>query len=156
MRGLGGRVNIFFRGRNVHQALFLSLFPAGFMRHLGTVEPQNSPPNEVAGICMCVHVCMYACLMFVCPSPPLNLRAACLQNETAPEKLLNRDENHPIAKGAGGKGPRQKSSKSVNKFFNTFRQFSRRAKNFKNRQKSQKVFRHFSRGTFFPAPFGGL
>ena len=59
----------------------------------------------------------------------------------------------------GGKGPRQKrqkSSKGVKKFFDTFRQFSRRAKNVKNRQKKrQKVFRHFSRGTIFAAPFWG-
>ena len=44
-----------------------------------------------------------------------------------------------ITKGAVGKGPRQKTSKivkSVKKFFDTFRQFSR--------------------GTIFPAPFGGL
>ena len=48
-----------------------------------------------------------------------------------------------IAKGAGGKGPRQKTSnivKSVKKFFDTFRQFSRRAKNVKNRQKVSKIF----------------
>ena len=45
-----------------------------------------------------------------------------------------------IAKGAGGKGPRQKTSKSVKKFFDTFRQFSRRAKNVKNRQKVSKSF----------------
>ena len=35
---------------------------------------------------------------------------------------------------------RQKSSKSVKKFFDTFRQFSRRAKNVKNRQKVSKSF----------------
>ena len=45
-----------------------------------------------------------------------------------------------IAKGAGGKGPRQKTSKSVKKFFDTFRQFSRRAKNVKNRRKVSKSF----------------
>ena len=39
-----------------------------------------------------------------------------------------------IAKGAGGKGPLQKTSKIVKKFFDTFRHFSRRAKNVKNRQ----------------------
>ena len=52
-------------------------------------------------------------------------------------------KNQRIAKGAGGKGPRQKrqkSSKSVKKFFDTFRQFSRRAKNVKNRQKVSKSF----------------
>ena len=52
---------------------------------------------------------------------------------------------------------RQKSSKSVKKFFDTFRQFSGHVK---KRQKSSKsvkkffdTFRQFSRGTFFPAPF---
>ena len=73
-------------------------------------------------------------------------------------------EYQRIAKGAGGKGPRQKTSKSIKKFFDTFRQFSCRAK---KRQKSskivkkcEKVFRHFStnfaQGTIFPAPFEGL
>ena len=42
-------------------------------------------------------------------------------------------------------------------FFDTFRQFSRRAKSVKNRQKVSKklfdTFRQFSRGTFFPTPF---
>ena len=41
------------------------------------------------------------------------------------------------AKGAGGKGPRQKSSKIVKNIFDTFRHFSRRAK---NRQKVSKYF----------------
>ena len=65
-----------------------------------------------------------------------------------------------LQKGPAERGhvkKRQKSSKSVKKFFDTFRQFSRRAKNVKNRQKVSKsffdTFRHFSRGTFFPAPF---
>ena len=55
-----------------------------------------------------------------------------------------------IAKGAGGKGPRQKSSKSVKKFFDTFRQLSRRAKKRQKSSKSVKKFfdtcRQFSRG----------
>ena len=47
-----------------------------------------------------------------------------------------------IAKGAGGKGPRQKKNpKSVKKFFDTFRHLSRRAKNVKKIVKNcQKVF----------------
>ena len=45
-----------------------------------------------------------------------------------------------LAKRAGGKGPRQKSSKSVKNIFDTFRQFSRRAKKVKNRQKVSKYF----------------
>ena len=49
-------------------------------------------------------------------------------------------ENQRIAKGAGGKGPRQKTSKIVKKCQKVFRQFSRRAKNVKNRQKVSKSF----------------
>ena len=45
----------------------------------------------------------------------------------------------PVERGHVKK--RQKSSKSVKKFFDTFRHFSRRAKNVKNRQK---VSKHFS------------
>ena len=48
--------------------------------------------------------------------------------------------NQRIAKGAGGKGPRQKTSKIVKKCQKVFRQFSRRAKNVKNRQKVSKSF----------------
>ena len=44
------------------------------------------------------------------------------------------------ARGASGKGPRQKSSKSVKNIFDAFRHFSRRAKNVKNRQKVSKIF----------------
>ena len=44
------------------------------------------------------------------------------------------------AKGAGGKGRRQKSSKSVKNMFDTCRHFSRRAKNVKNRQKVSNYF----------------
>ena len=56
----------------------------------------------------------------------------------------------PVERGHVKK--RQKSSKSVKKFFDTFRQFSRRAKNIKNRQK---VSKHFSTlfDTFRAAPF---
>ena len=48
-----------------------------------------------------------------------------------------------LQKGPAERGhvkKRQKSSKSVKKFFDTFRQFSRRAKNVKNRQKVSKSF----------------
>ena len=48
-----------------------------------------------------------------------------------------------LQKGSAERGhvkKRQKSSKSVKKFFDTFRQFSRRAKNVKNRQKVSKSF----------------
>ena len=55
-------------------------------------------------------------------------------------RKCSRIPNQRIAKGAGGKGPRQKTSKSVKKFFDTFRQFSRRAKNVRNRQKVSKTF----------------
>ena len=65
-----------------------------------------------------------------------------------------------IAKGAGGKGPRQKTSKSVKKCQKVFRHFSTVFAHGKKSQKSSKsvkkffdTFRQFSRGTFFPAPF---
>ena len=65
-----------------------------------------------------------------------------------------------IAKGAGGKGPRQKTSKNVKKCQKVFRHFSTIFAQGKKRQKSSKsvkkffdTFRQFSRGTFFPAPF---
>ena len=64
-----------------------------------------------------------------------------------------------LQKGPAERGhvkKRQESSKSVKKFFDTFRHFSHRAKNVKNRQKVSKIFksyfRHFSTGTSFPAP----
>ena len=65
-----------------------------------------------------------------------------------------------IAKGAGGKGPRQKTSKIVKKCQKVFRHFLTIFAQGKKRQKSSKsvknvfdTFRQFSRGTFFPAPF---
>ena len=68
-----------------------------------------------------------------------------------------------IAKGAGGKGPRQKTSKIAKKCQKVFRHFSTIFTQGKKRQKSSKnvknnfdTFRQFSRGTSFPAPFGGL
>ena len=72
-----------------------------------------------------------------------------------PKIFMQSAPEQRIAKGAGGKGPRQKSSKSVKKFSDTFRQFSRAGqKRRKNRQKvSQKVCRHFSRQFSSAAPF---
>ena len=68
-----------------------------------------------------------------------------------------------IAKGAGGKGPRQKTSKIVKNRQKAFRQFSTVFAQGKKLQKSSKsvkkffdTFRQFSRGTILPAPFGGL
>ena len=65
-----------------------------------------------------------------------------------------------IAKGAGGKGPRQKTSKIVKKCQKVSRHFSTIFAQGKKRQKPSKsvkkffdTFRQFSRGTFFPAPF---
>ena len=66
-----------------------------------------------------------------------------------------------IAKGAGGKGPRQKMSKIVKKcqkFFDAFRQLSHRAKSVKNPQHVSKCFRHFSTifaRRHFSGPFWG-
>ena len=61
--------------------------------------------------------------------------------------------------GAGGKGPRQKTSKIVKKCQKVFRQFSRRTE----KKKTSKIvtkffdtFRQFSRSTILLAPFGGL
>ena len=72
----------------------------------------------------------------------------------------NGSESQRIAKGAGGKGPRQKTSKIVKKCQKVFRHFSTIFAQGKKRQKSPKsvkkffdIFRQFSRGTFFPAPF---
>ena len=61
-----------------------------------------------------------------------------------------------LQKGPAERGhvkKRQKSSKSVKKFFDNFRAGQKTSKIDK---KCQNVFRHFSRGTIFPAPFGGL
>ena len=72
------------------------------------------------------------------------------------------NKNQRLAKGAGGKGPRQKTSKIVKKCQKVFRHFSRIFAQGKKRQKSSKsvkkffdTFRQFSHGTIFPAPFGG-
>ena len=60
-----------------------------------------------------------------------------------PTKSSENNELSGLQKGPAERGhvkKRQKSSKSVKKFFGTFRQFSRRAKNVKNRQKMSKSF----------------
>ena len=77
---------------------------------------------------------------------------------TKNHKKYFQSENQRIAKGAGGKGPRQKTSKIVKKCQKVFRQFSRRAKNVKNRQKVSKSFSticdSFRATPFFrPGPF---
>ena len=67
-----------------------------------------------------------------------------------------------LQKGPAERGhvkKRQKSSKSVKKFFDTFRQISqgkKRQKSSKNVKKFFDTFRQISRGTIFPAPLGGL
>ena len=61
-----------------------------------------------------------------------------------------------LQKGPAERGhvkKRQKSSKSVKKFFDTFRQFSRRAKNVKNRQKVSKGFSTIFAQHLFSGPF---
>ena len=67
-----------------------------------------------------------------------------------------------LQKGPAERGhvkKRQNSSKSVKKFFDTFRQFSRRAKNVKNRQKTSKsfstLFDNFRAAPFFRPLLGG-
>ena len=68
-----------------------------------------------------------------------------------------------LQKGPAERGhvkKRQKSSKSVKKFFDTFRHFSRRAKNVKNRQKTSKsfstLFDNFHAAPFFRPLLGGV
>ena len=68
------------------------------------------------------------------------------------------DHNHQrIAKGAGGKGPRQKTSKIVNKCQKVFRHFSTIFAQGKKRQKSSKSVKKFSTlfDNFRAAPFSG-
>ena len=91
------------------------------------------------------------CLLTPCLNVP-NKRGA-----TGPFWGVERDSQR-IAKGAGGKGPRQKTSKSVKKCQKVFRHFSRRAKKVKNRQKVSKsfstLFDKFRAAPFF-RPFWG-
>ena len=66
--------------------------------------------------------------------------------------------NSRLQKGPAERGhvkKRQKSSKSVKKFFGTFRQFSCRAKNVKNRQKVSKSFSTIFARLHFSGPFWG-
>ena len=89
------------------------------------------------------------------------------------EKVLRIAKHHPkpsqelselsgLQKGPAENGPRQKSSKIVKKRQKVFRHFSTIFAQGKKRQKSSEsvkkffdTFRQFSRGTIFPAPFGG-
>ena len=75
--------------------------------------------------------------------------------ETCFQELIQR-----IAKGAGGKGPRQKTSKIVKKCQKVFRHFSTNFAQGKKRQKSSKsvkkffdTFRQISRRHHFSGPF---
>ena len=72
-----------------------------------------------------------------------------------PDPVLSGLQKGPAERGHVKKS--QKSSKSVKKFFDTFRQFSRRAKNVKNRQKVSKsfstLFDNFRAGHLFSGPF---
>ena len=80
-------------------------------------------------------------------------------SENTPE--LSESSDQRIAKGAGGKGPRQKTSKIVKKCQKVFRHFSTIFAQGKKRQKSSKsvkkffnTFRQFSRrAKFFSGPF---
>ena len=64
-------------------------------------------------------------------------------------------ESQRNAEGASGKGPRQKTSKSVKNSFDIFLHFSRRAKNVKYRQKVSKIFSTFFARHQFSGPFWG-
>ena len=85
-----------------------------------------------------------------------------LLGRVLPEMFLTIVGDFPqrIAKGVGGKGPRQKTSKNrqkVSKSFSTLlAQGKKRQKSSKSVKKFFDTFRQFSRGTIFPAPFGGL
>ena len=77
-----------------------------------------------------------------------------------PAQECPRSQVQRTAKGASGKGPRQKTSKIVKKCQKYFRHFSTCFEQGKKRQESSKsvknIFRHFSGGTSLPAPFRGL
>ena len=83
----------------------------------------------------------------------------CSVNSPGPSLVLRRGISG-LQKGPGERGhvnKRQKSSNSVKTFFDTFRQFSRRAKNVKNRQKVSKrfstLFDNFRTGLLPHRPF---
>ena len=85
------------------------------------------------------------------------LPKACPRNKSEKFQVTICGVTQRIAKGAGGKGPRQKTSKIVKK---VSKSFSTLFDNFRAGQKTSKsvkkffdTFRQFSRGTFFPAPF---
>ena len=93
-------------------------------------------------------------------SRALRARNAEKVSKISTPKPRKASKNQRIAKGASGKGPRQKASKIVKKFFRHFSTFFAQGK---KRQKSSKsvkqffdTFRQISRGTIFPTPFGGL
>ena len=76
--------------------------------------------------------------------------------------LVCLSSNQRIAKGAGGKGPRQKTSKSVKKCQTVFRHFSTtfaQGKKRQNRQKASKsfstLFDNFRAALFFRPLLGG-
>ena len=73
--------------------------------------------------------------------------ASCFQEKQSSSLFVDLILVQRIAKGAGGKGPRQKTSKTVKKCQNVFRHFStifaQGKKTSKIVQKRQKVFRHF-------------
>ena len=93
--------------------------------------------------------------------------AICDMPSPYPDSAFQGLSGQRIAKGAGGKGPRQKTSKIVKKCQKVFRHFSTIFAQGKKRQKSsesvKKFFRHFSTnfarhhfsGPFWGAPIWG-
>ena len=71
-------------------------------------------------------------------------------------KIVLGNSSQRTAKGASGKGPHQKTPKIVRKCQKYFRHFCAEQKTTKIVKKCQRSFRQFSRGTNFPAHFGGL
>ena len=104
-------------------------------------------------------------------SAAAGLRAACCHRSgakkepqsqkiarTAAKKISEKFEGADCKKGPAERGhvkKRQKSSKSVKKFFDNFRAAQKNSKSSKNVKKLFDTFRQFSRGTIFPAPFWG-
>ena len=86
----------------------------------------------------------------------------CLMSVILPPAIPSAVNISGLQKGPAERGhvkKRQKSSKSIKELFDTFRQFSRRAKNVKNRQKASKsfstLFDNFRAAPFFRPLLGG-
>ena len=98
--------------------------------------------------------------LILVPEPPPGLAQGSPGPSSGPEprKSPKRVSADRKLKGPAERGhvkKRQKSSKSVKNIFDTFRHFSRRAKNVKNRQKVSKIFSTIFARHRFSGPFWG-